>query len=196
MHSLDNTSTDLSRPPDRPVRRQTVHQVCFGPRFVNQRGRSWSTYNLLRAAAAEGEQSVVYLSSLRLLAGYAGGYVVDEKWHPMPTADSQSLTDYLGEFTCCEFARQGSLRVMVLRLGPVRRIENWVDEDMEPPWLDPRDVAQVMSRAVRRSLAARDGRDEYWSIYHIRSKSPSDRFSIERAKKELGFQPQWCGRQS
>jgi nucleoside-diphosphate-sugar epimerase len=74
------------------------------------------TYNLLMAAAGEGVQRVVYLSSLDLMAAYEG-YLYDARWQPQPTTAPPTLTKYLGESTCKEFAREGKVAVTVLRLA-------------------------------------------------------------------------------
>jgi len=74
------------------------------------------TYNLLLAAAAEGVKRVVYLSTLELMAAY-DGYLYDTRWRPQPTAAPPTLTKYLGESTCKEFAREGRVGVTVLRLA-------------------------------------------------------------------------------
>lgn len=74
------------------------------------------TYNLLLAAAAEGVKRVIYLSSLDLMAAYAG-YAYDTRWRPQPTTAPPTLTKFLGESTCKEFAREGKVAVTVLRLA-------------------------------------------------------------------------------
>ena len=73
-------------------------------------------YNLLLAAASEGVKRVVYLSSLELMAAY-DGYLYDSRWRPQPTTAPPTLTKYLGESTCKEFAREGKVAVTVLRLA-------------------------------------------------------------------------------
>ena len=74
------------------------------------------TYNLLLAAGAEGVKRVVYLSTLELMAAY-DGYLYDSRWRPQPTTAPPTLTKFLGESTCKEFAREGKVAVTVLRLA-------------------------------------------------------------------------------
>ena len=74
------------------------------------------TYNLLLAAAAEGVKRVIYLSSLELMAAY-DGFAYDPKWRPQPTTTPPTLTKFLGESTCKEFARENKVSVTVLRLA-------------------------------------------------------------------------------
>jgi nucleoside-diphosphate-sugar epimerase len=75
------------------------------------------TYNLLLAAAGEGVKRVVYLSTLELMAAY-DGYLYDTRWRPQPTTAPATLTKFLGESTCKEFAREGKVAVTILRVAP------------------------------------------------------------------------------
>lgn len=84
------------------------------------------TYNLLLAAAAEGVKRAVYLSSMELMAAYAG-YVYDPKWRPRPTTTPPTLTKFLGESTCKEFAREHKIAVTVLRLAAGASTQQIVD---------------------------------------------------------------------
>jgi len=68
------------------------------------------TYSLLQAAVQEGVRQVVYLSSLAMMVGYDEAFQVDEDWPPIP-GDSLGLAEYLGEYVCREFAREGKLSV-------------------------------------------------------------------------------------
>ena len=126
------------------------------------------TYNLLTAAAAEGVSKVVFLSSLELMAAYDEHYLVDEHWRPLPQPEPPTLTQYLGELVCREFAREHLLNVAVLRLGQ----------------MDGRDVAQAISAVLAGDMSN-------WAIYHIAPDSLQMRFSTVKAQQELGFQPRF-----
>ncbi len=154
--------------------------------------RTRATYNLLRAAVDEGVQAVVYLSSLDLMTGYDADFAVDEEWQPQPVAGSEALSDYLGEFTCREFAREGRLRVSVLRLGKVVRAGE-VSGLWDPLWVDEQDVVQAVSLALAALLARPTPTLGSWSVFHILSASPQARFSVARARRMLGYQPQSNG---
>ena len=78
-----------------------------------------STYNLLLAAAQHGVKNIVYLSSLAIMTGYPEDLAVDEDWRPLAKGDSPGLAEYLGEVVCREFAREGKIHAVVLRLGNV-----------------------------------------------------------------------------
>ena len=76
------------------------------------------TYNLLTAASEAGVARCVYLSTLRLLDDYEENLTVTEKWRSLPPAeDPLLLACHLGEIVCKEFARDGLIDVVTLRLG-------------------------------------------------------------------------------
>jgi hypothetical protein len=153
--------------------------------------RTRGTYNLLRAAAQAGVRPVVYLSSLAMMDGYDERFEVDEDWRPLPEPASGALSDYLGEFTCREFARNGDLDVVVLRLGNVVRAEALANQAGDPAWVDPRDAAQAVSRALAWLLAQESTAARHWSVFHIRSRSLSFRFPMEKARRILGYEPEF-----
>lgn len=102
------------------------------------------TYNLLLAAAAEGVKRVIYLSTLELMAPYAG-YLYEPHWRPLPTTTPPTLNKFLGESTCKEFAREGKTAVTVLRVA----------EDAGP--------AQIVAAVT----AALTGEPSNWQIVHV-----------------------------
>ena len=70
------------------------------------------TYNLMYAAREKNVPHVVYVSSLHLFATCDPNYHVTEVWAPRPSTQAEPLARYLGEFTCREFAREHSVRVI------------------------------------------------------------------------------------
>jgi len=116
------------------------------------------TYNLLMAAAEEGVQQVILLSTLELMAGYPPGYRVAETWRPLPGTQPPTLTKHMAEQVSREFAREGSLGVTVLRLGEAsyETIAVAVDEALAEP----------ASLAVKHR-SREEGGAEAWSITHI-----------------------------
>ena len=133
-----------------------------------------STYNLLRAALKEGVSRFIFLSTLELMAAYDENFGVNERWRPRPNTDPLILAKHLGEYICREFAREGEIEVVILRLGKPER--------HHPMWVDPRDAAQAVSRAVSAPLGV-------WSIFHIISGAPSARFETHSARHALGHEP-------
>ncbi len=151
-----------------------------------------TTYALLQAATQESVRHVVYLSSLAMMVGYNEAFQVDEDWPPIP-GDSFGLVAHLGEYVCREFSREGRLNASVLRLGTVIRAEDIAGQPFDPLWVDQRDVARAVSLVLAAQLAVGGPRLGAWSIFHVLSGSPRARFSIERAKRVLGYQPQFQG---
>jgi hypothetical protein len=146
------------------------------------------TYNLLWAAAEESVPRVVLLSTLDLMTAYDPDFTVSETWRTRPPAEPNALGKHLAEFTCREFAREGRISIVVLRLGKVVREEEVRGQPFDPLWVEERDVAHAVSCALAAGLTAKLGR---WQIFHIQPDSPRSRFAVNRAKQALGYQPKF-----
>ncbi len=153
--------------------------------------RTRGTYNLLRAAADERVRHVLYLSSLQMLTGYNEDFEVTEDWRPLPSDDAQVLSHYLGEFTCREFAREGRIGVVVLRLGKIVQAEEVAGKPFDPMWVNQRDVVQAVSKALAARLSGKGPLARTWSVFHIQSGSPQARFTSARANSVFGYTPQF-----
>ncbi len=116
------------------------------------------TYNLLMAAAEEGVQQVIILSTLELMAAYPPGYRVTETWRPLPTTQPPTLTKHMAEQVGREFAREGSLDVRVLRLGEAS------DATVADAVIDA--LAQPASLAAQHR-SKEEGAREPWLITHV-----------------------------
>ena len=137
------------------------------------------TFNLLRAADEASVVRVIYLSSLSLMQGYSEELKVTERWRPLPTTDPQILAPYLGEMVCREFARERRLQVVCLRLGEVM----WEQGSRTSGWgLYPTDLVQAVSRALVADLPP-------FSVFHIQSKVPGQRYETGEAERVLGLEP-------
>lgn len=153
--------------------------------------RARCTYNLLMAAAEERIETVVYLSSLEMFKGYDEDYEVTEDWQPLLSSQPAALADYLGEFTCREFAHESRLRVVVLRLGTVVREDEVQGKPFDPLWVEQRDVVQAIASTLHVSLDDTELAGRRWTILHIGSGSPDARFTSQRAAELIGYQPQF-----
>ena len=142
------------------------------------------TYNLCLAAAAEGVKRLIYLSTLDLMTAYDPNYLVNERWKPKPPTHAPTFAKHLGEFTCREFAREHKLAVVVLRLGKVVRAEAVAGQPVDPLWVDERDVAQAVNRALTAELPR-------WAVFHIGADSQQARFPVAAAKRGLNYAPQF-----
>ena len=150
------------------------------------------TYNLLWAGSEEKVPRVVFLSTLELMTAYDAAFTVSEWWRPRPSSEPPALPKHLGEFVCREFARERKIRVVVLRLGEVVRGEEVKGKAFNPLWVDERDVAQAVLAALSSSAKeSTSGIASWWSVIHIGADSPRGRFSVARAKQQLGYRPQF-----
>ncbi|MCU0979260.1 MAG: NAD(P)-dependent oxidoreductase [Pirellulaceae bacterium] len=149
-----------------------------------------ATYNLLTAAAAEGVRRVVHVGSLSILRGYDEAFAVAEDWQPRPGDDAPALAEYLAECASREFARQRQLEVVALRIGKVVRAESVTGQAFDPLWVDQRDVVQAVSLALRTAKRAAPRGTDGWTVLHILSDSPRARYSVNKARQVLGYQPQ------
>ncbi|MDQ3249194.1 MAG: NAD(P)-dependent oxidoreductase [Chloroflexota bacterium] len=140
------------------------------------------TYNLCMAAVAEGVKRIVYLSTLHLMTQYDENLRVGERWRPRPTTAAPVLAKHLGEQVCREFAREHKLSIAVLRLGRVVQTEEMAGWPFDPLWLDERDAVQAIARALTADVGD-------WSVFHVSADAPDARFSVEKAKKTLGYAP-------
>jgi nucleoside-diphosphate-sugar epimerase len=140
------------------------------------------TYNLCMAAVAERVRRFILLSTLDLMTAYDLRFAVTERWRPRPTANAPLLGKYLAERVCREFAREKKLDTVVLRLGRMVQSDEMAGATSDPMCVDERDVAQ----AVRLALTAAVGP---WTVLQIQHEGPQARFSIESAKRVLGFAP-------
>ena len=148
------------------------------------------TYNLLWAAAGTGVRRFVFLSSLRLLDGYDPTFAVTESWRPVPTTDVTVLCHHLGEYVCREFAREGRIQVVCLRLGEI------TPDDAVPPtnWssaLYADDAVAAVELALQADLPVVPGETKVpsWRIFHIQSDVPRARYITRTAQDTLAFTP-------
>ena len=143
------------------------------------------TYNLLWAAAVAEVEHVILLSTLDLFAPYEEDLTVDETWKPLPSCTPAVLGAHLAEFTAREFAHSHKLRVTIARLGHLVRAEEVADQAYNPMWLDERDADQAVGQLVQKGSAGQ------YNAIHIQSAATRARFSVERAKSHLSFDPQY-----
>ncbi len=167
-------------PPGTPE--NEVEQVDAGPRQL---------FHLLHAAHAAGVRRVIYLSSIELVSGYDPAYLVDEDWRPWGEINRGYLPVQLNEFTCREFARERKLQVVVLRLGTLVTPDEPRPTEDPPAWLDERDLLHAVRRAIE-AESPFDARGlQAWSVIHILSRAPGNRFPLQRARRLLGYEPQF-----
>ena len=142
------------------------------------------TYNLLTAAAEAQVDRVILLSTLDLFLPYDADMVVNETWRPRPSCEPAILGPHLSEFIAGEFAHTNALRLLIVRLGHVVRSDEVKGQDVDPMWVDERDVVQAVANALEKDLPD-------YAIAHIQSDSPNARFRINTARDALDYAPQF-----
>ena len=142
------------------------------------------TYNLLNAASDAGISHAIYASSLRLFEQHDEDWTVTEWWRPAPTTEADVLAKHLGEFTVREFARERRISVTLLRLGTLVTAEEAAGQRLDTSWLEIDDAVQAFAGSLESPA-------DTWAIYHVQSEFAGARFLIDRAKRDLNFEPQF-----
>ncbi len=155
--------------------------------------RSRRTYNLLCAAVKQGVRQVIYLSSLAIMRAYDEQWMVTEDFRPQPSSDPLSLSHYLGEFVCREFARSGQLDVVVLRLGALADPQPDTSREAGIPSVESRDVANAVWLAAGDGWSGDRPPRRAWTVLHIHSEPRCDRFPITNAQRVLHYKPEGAG---
>lgn len=137
-------------------------------------------YNLLWAAWEAGVYRVVYLSSLAVMDLYPSNFMVTERWRPWPNTIPPTLTHHLGEIVCREFARERKLQIICLRLGKLL----WSQGKVPTDGLTMEDLIQAVFQSLTVELPT-------YSVFHIQSSVPGQRYSTEKAQRVLGYEPSW-----
>lgn len=153
-----------------------IHGDVFDP--VDEKSEQvcldWATrgtYVLMQAARKAGVDRVVMASQLSLFEAYPDNYVVDETWQPQPQPKAESLAPYLAELTCREFAREGGICVVALRLGPLGECAGTSNVD----------AITAFKGALNLKFEPLGYR---WQIFHV---SSGKRFPMRSAQRALGF---------
>ena len=151
------------------------------------------TYNLLRAAVEEGVPRFIYLSSLSQVDAYDPELVVTEQWRPVPSSDPADLCFHLGEYVCREFAREGRISVVCLRLGSiVDDSEDLVSGGDSALHID--DAVHAIFCALTAEVTGFTGTlGRPGSVFHIQSPVPGARFLTTAAENLLAYSPQHRG---
>lgn len=127
------------------------------------------TYVLLQEALKAGVERLILISTLAQFGSYPANYVIDETWQPDPEPNADGLAPYLSEITCREFAREGGINTLCLRLGSIDEADG---------------------TSLKTALAAIDGALRFsfqplgyrWQLFHV---SDSDRFNTTATEQKL-----------
>lgn len=141
-------------------------------------------YDLLNAAAESGVGRCVYLSSLRLMAGYGEYHTVTEGWRPLPPSDDPALIGcHLGEQIALEFARERRLEVITVRLGypVVSGSRSELRDAVGDAAICTDDVVAVVSAALTAPVT------QACTVVHAQSPVANARYLMRQAGELLGY---------
>jgi len=147
------------------------------------------THVLFSAAVEAGVRRFIYGSTLEVFSAYPDDIYVSEVWKPQPTPEMNSLSRYLGELTCREFARDHRISVTVLRLGRLVLEEEIEDQEPDLMWVDLRDAVQAFSRALDRDTSDSLTWAGRFAFFHICAPIPNGKYRVAQASS-LGYRPQ------
>ncbi len=137
-------------------------------------------YNLLSAASEEKVPKFIFMSTVWVVIKYPEEYIVTERWKPALSSEVTTMCHRLGEYTCREFAREHKINVVCLRFGDLVFDPKVVRFPKTALYLD--DALQAVQKSLTAGLPT-------WSLFHIQSQVPDQRFITTEAQGALGFVP-------
>lgn len=148
------------------------------------------TLIVIQEAIAAGVKKFVYTSSLSVFDGY-GDFTkklcITENTFPKQKS-FYGFTKYIGEFITKFYAENYQIKSVVLRLiavVPEPPLFSWAKTESPEIQTNARDVAQAFKAAVEKDM------ESLFDIFHITGGHPENPWSYEKAKKLLGYTPQW-----
>lgn len=142
-------------------------------------------HNVLLAARAAGCQRVIFASTIQVVAGYPAGMTVPAAAPPRPL-NPYSLTKAIGETMAHQFALQGSLSVLCIRLGAVLpRTSTALYHGAAD--LDSVITADDLARLWIAAIEA--GTDLRFGIFHGLSANRQQRLDLTETMKLLDYVP-------
>ena len=146
------------------------------------------THVLFKAAVEAGIKEFLYAGTLAIFSGYPDDVYITELWKPLPSSEMTQMSQYLGEITAREFARDHLITVTCLRLGKLVLEEEVEQVPPELMWLDLRDAAHAFRCALGRDRSQSAWWTDRWEIYHICADIPNPKFLIGTAQR-MGYKP-------
>jgi uronate dehydrogenase len=156
---------------------------------VNTKG----AYNVMRAALENGIRKVIHTSPQSLGGTYSSDFDLNEGAPPRPGIGLYSITKYLGQEICRIFAEEHHIQVVCflymgviyadgLVYGSAHRYK--LGDDFSPYHVSYEDAGQ----AARLALEV-ENLPSYYEAFLIAADTPHGKYSIEKAKRLLGFRP-------
>ena len=147
-------------------------------------------YNVMRAADDQGVRRVINTGPHFAIQGptYENfDYGIGPDSTPHPGVNLYAHSKGIGQEICRVFARHNDLHLLMLLFYIFRDHEGKDGKFNHPHLVTWRDAAQAVRCAVEVDLAMMPSRCEVFSIF---ADTPHGRFSNEKAKRLLGWQPQ------
>lgn len=146
------------------------------------------THVLCKAAAEAGVKKIVYAGTLAIFRPYPDDVYISELWKPRPTPDMETMSRYLGELTCREFARDYLVTVTSLRLGELVLEEEVAGQPPNLMWLDLRDAAQAFRCVLLRDDSNHPWFSRRWGLVHVAAPVPNPKYLFHQAAG-MGYRP-------
>lgn len=136
---------------------------------------------LLRAAQRHGVRRVVFASSVHAMGFYEGSrlWPIEPAWPPAPCC-AYGATKAFDEALARVYAYQSSMSLVGLRLGLCAPEASTAEA--VAGWLGPNDLRRVVIGAI--------ATDVRFGVYHAVSWRSRDRWSIDTAMRDLGYEPE------
>jgi nucleoside-diphosphate-sugar epimerase len=156
---------------------------------VNTKG----AYNVMKAAVAHDIRKVIHTSP-QVIGSYDGDFDLNEGTSICPGTSFYSLTKYLGQEICRLFAESYRISVVCFLYMGVISADGCVfgstkrygpGDNFSPYHVSYEDAGQ----AARLALEA-ESLPSYYETFLIAGDMPHGKYSIEKAKRLLGFQPE------
>lgn len=148
-----------------------------------------ATFNVFKAAAAHGVRRIVYASSLMTMEGHRFGrepIVVDTPARPV---SFYGVSKLVGEEIGSQFAREGTMSVICLRIGVVQTGDVPAGRDLNgwrrSKWLCGADLCQAFEKAIQAA-------DTNYAILPVVSDNANMRWNLAETCRVLGYTPTKC----
>jgi len=147
------------------------------------------TFNILEAAVRSNVKKVIYASSVCAVGFRPTPKLIRENSECKPSDGMYGYSKYLSEKLCECYAEKYKLNIICLRNAMVVPQHNITipANPFLPHWLGIVHIEDVI-QAYRLAI---DNETVHYGVFHIASNNRYSKFDITRAKKELGFTPQY-----
>lgn len=143
------------------------------------------TYNIFKAAKAQGVRRVIYASSIHAVSGYERDRQVQAN-DPVNPGDLYGVTKCFGEALGRLYAEQEGVQCIAVRIGAFQPDSTATDPKqagLVDAFVSHRDLTQLLQKAV-------EAEHLQWAIVHGLSDNTFNRMHLDTARELLGYEPQ------